>query len=184
MNKEYILVLQRLGIISLMYKDKFGAGMLMPTMFQDSRLTMISKLLNLVSQHWTSLHLSRFLPQEISPVEFHTWLTETKMSYLNKESYLTMTYKNLLHDSTRIIELPTVGKIEHLCNMKVRIYYNLIPDIVVHILQHNPIKYPGTIFPTKFHFFFISCDWDDIHDSVLEAYKKFLYTGEENVSSS
>ncbi len=184
MNKEYLLVLQRLGVICLMYKDKFGAGMLMPSMFQDSRITMISKLLTLVNNNWLPLQLSRFIPEEISPVLFHEWLNETKIAYLRKESYLTMTYKNLLHDSTRMIELPTIGKIERLCNMKVRIYYNLIPDIVMHILQHNIIKHPGSMFPTKFHFFCISCEWDDIHNSVLEAYKKFLYTGEENVSSS
>ncbi len=171
MNNDYLETLKRLGIICLMYKDRFGTGLFMPTMLEDSRLTFFTKLLNLVNNQWLVLKLERFLPVDIVADDFYTWLMDSKIEYVNKETYLTMSYKNMVEFDTHILELPAIGPTEKRCHLKTRIYYNLIPDIVLHLLQRTNIE---TCFPTKFHVLFTSCVWDEIHGYLKEARKKFL----------
>ena len=61
-DKQYFLeALKRLGVICLLLKDKFGAGLLTGSLFMDSRISLISKLLSMVSTNWEELNLDRFL---------------------------------------------------------------------------------------------------------------------------
>ena len=84
LNRIYLQILQRLGIICLMQKDKLGTGLFLPSMLQDSILTHFSKLLSLVNANWNSLNLFRFLPDDTDQLMFLEWCNENRIEYLQK----------------------------------------------------------------------------------------------------
>tara|TARA_R100001163_G_C5064126_1_gene201613 strand:- start:1279 stop:1827 length:549 start_codon:yes stop_codon:yes gene_type:complete len=181
MTEVYMETLKRLGIISLMYKDKFGTGLFMPSILQDSRITYFSKLLKMVNYDWDRLNLDRYVPQGVNPDDFIDWVERTSREYLVKETYLQLSYKHFSDNSISIIELPSIGKIEINSGYKTRIYFNLIPDIVMYLLQHTSLDY---IFPTKFHLMVTSSKWELIHKYMQEAYEWHTFTGDSYVTSN
>ena len=176
MNKEYLESLKRLVIICLMYKDKLGTGLFMPTMLQDSRLTYFSKLLKMVDDNFTELHLGRYLPADVLEYDFLTWIEDRRKEYLIKEVYLTIAYKNIIVNDTRFIELPSIGKTEQRVGIRTRIYYNLIPDMVMHVLQRTQLEQS---FPTKFHLYFSSPVWEEVHEHLKDAHKWYVFEDEQ-----
>ena len=54
-NRDYLDMLKRLGIICLISKDKFGVAVSTGSLFLDSRLSYLSKLLNLIDKNWDEL---------------------------------------------------------------------------------------------------------------------------------
>jgi hypothetical protein len=161
-----------------MQKDKLGTGLFLPSMLQDSRLTHFSKLLSLVNANWESLHLARFLPDDTQEVLFLDWCNESRLEYLQKETYLQLSYK-MTGQLAPIIELPSIGVTETMT--KTRIYYNLIPDIVMSVLQQVSIE---KVFPTKFHMFLTTHMWEQVHEAMEDAHTWYRFDGGSDDNSS
>ena len=161
-----------------MQKDKLGTGLFLPSMLQDSRLTHFSKLLSLVNANWNSLNLFRFLPDDTQEVLFLEWCNECRLEYLNKETYLQLSY-TMTGQLAPIIELPSIGVTETMT--KTRIYYNLIPDIVMSVLQQVSME---KVFPTKFHMFVCTPVWEQVHEAMEEAHTWYRFDGGSDDNSS
>ena len=127
-----------------MQKDKLGTGLFLPSMLQDSRLTHFSKLLSLVNANWNSLNLFRFLPDDTDQLMFLEWCNENRIEYLQKETYLQLSYK-MTGQLAPIIELPSIGDTETMT--KTKIYDNLIQEIVMSVRQQVRMEKD---YPTKF----------------------------------
>jgi hypothetical protein len=160
-DKQYFLeALKRLGVICLLLKDKFGAGLLTGSLFMDSRISLLSKLLSMVSTNWEELNLDRFLPEDLDANELIGYITELRAEYVNKETYIHMSYKNVKkNDSILFYELPEILNYERVNKEKTRVYYNLIPDRIIYVLQR--IKIPK-IFVTKCYLYTTTDDWATI----------------------
>ena len=164
-------MLKRLGIVCLLLKDKFGAGLLTGSLFMDSRVSLLSKLLTMVSNNWEELNLDRFLPEDLDANEFISYVNELRAEYVNKETYVHMTYKNVKkNDSVMFYELPEILNYERVNKEKTRIYYNLIPDRIIYILQR--VKIPK-IFVTKCYLYTTTDDWVTIDSLLQRSYETY-----------
>ena len=83
-------------------------------------------------------------------------------------------------NDTKVIELPSIGKTEQRVNIKTRIYYNLIPDMVMHVLQRTQLE---QVF-LRSSFIFSSPAWKR-YMSTLKMHISGMYLRRKNnVSSS
>lgn len=171
-DKHYYLdALKRLGVICLLLKDKFGAGLLTGSLFMDSRISLLSKLLSMVSTNWEELNLHRFLPEDIDAEDFIMYVHSLRSEYINKETYIHMTYKNVKkNDSTLFYELPEILNYERVNKEKTRVYYNLIPDRIIYVLQR--IKIPK-VFVTKCYLYTTTDDWATIDNLLQRSYETY-----------
>jgi|TARA_B100000424_G_scaffold62361_1_gene45459 hypothetical protein len=171
-DKQYFLeALKRLGVICLLLKDKFGAGLLTGSLFMDSRISLLSKLLSMVSTNWEELNLDRFLPEDLDANELIGYITELRAEYVNKETYIHMSYKNVKkNDSILFYELPEILNYERVNKEKTRVYYNLIPDRIIYVLQR--IKIPK-IFVTKCYLYTTTDDWATIDTLLQRSYETY-----------
>jgi hypothetical protein len=166
-NRDYLDMLKRLGIICLIGKDKFGVAVSTGSLFLDSRLSYLSKLLNLIDKNWDELGLHRFLPEDIDTSDFLNFLHEAKLEYVNKETYLHMTYKQILKpNGISVYELPSVCNYESVNKEKTRLYYNLIPDKIVYVLQRIQIP---KLFITKFHLYCTTSEWSEFENLLVKS---------------
>jgi len=171
-DKHYYLdALKRLGVICLLLKDKFGTGLLTGSLFMDSRISLLSKLLSMVSTNWEELNLDRFLPEDIDAEDFIMYVQSLRGEYINKETYVHMTYKNVKkNDSILFYELPEILNYERVNKEKTRVYYNLIPDRIIYVLQR--IKIPK-IFVTKCYLYTTTDDWATIDNLLQRSYETY-----------
>jgi len=169
-NRDFLNLLKRLALISLLQKDKFGTSLLTGNIFLDSRLSYMSKVLPLVINTWDEFQLQQYIPEDIDWEEFGETLSDEQAKYLHQETYLHITYKQVHNDGVWFYELPVVGKYEYLVKEKTRVYYNLIPDKVVYVLQR--LQLPKT-FITKYYLYCTTNQHEEIHTLLKKSNKVF-----------
>lgn len=177
-NRDFLNLVKRLALICLLQKDKFGTSLLTGSIFLDSRLSYMSKVLPIISTYWDELQLQRYIPEDVDYDEFMTVLTEEQKKYVNKETYLHVTYKQVYNNQVWFYELPVVGKYEYLVKDKTRVYYNLIPDKVIYVLQRIQLS---KVFVTKFYLYCTTNQHEEINALLQQSNKIFGGIDESNI---
>ncbi len=161
---KYVKSLKKLSLIATLASTTTESSILSGSIFTDTRVSLYSRMLEIIKKKQFSLELDRFIPTQERP-EFWVWVDNQIEEYMYKDMYLTPSYVN---KSNPILGLHWY-QLEPHWNPHQYLYYNLSPDKINFILQRIPFNVRYV--PGKFYMYW-EAEPNIIVDLITRAHKR------------
>ncbi len=162
MDKELTL-LKKLSIISVLSTTTTESSIISGSLFNDTRITLYSRMLEIVKSKRDSLILDRFLPKE-EREPFWNWLEIQLHDYQYKDMFIHPSFIAKTSEDLHWYQLEPQTTPQY-------IYYNLSPSKITYILQRVSFAPNIRYFPGKHYIYWDGPDTDLVL-LILQAIKR------------
>jgi|TARA_X000001388_G_C2211191_1_gene115221 hypothetical protein len=158
----YINLIKKLSILSVLSTTVTESSIASASLFNDTRTTLWSRMLEQVNAKWDTLRLNRFIG-DTDESQFVHWIEEQLLEYATKDMYISIPFLTQMNEPAGL----HYYQLDPQSNNTQYLYYNLSPSRVLYITQRMPII---PVFPCKFSIYVE----DNLHGLVEESYKREL----------
>ena len=161
--EENIRLVKKLALICVLSTTSTESSVLSATIFNDTRTTLYSRMLESIKQKYNQLRLERFVPKQ-NRDSFLDWIDSELQVYSDKDMFLNPSFINNATPDTGLYwyQIEPHYSIQSL-------YYNLSPSIITYILQRLPFHH--RVFPCRYSIY-IDGNKEDLVNLIVEANKR------------
>ena len=158
----YIYLVKKLSLISVLSVSVTESNVTSAALFNDTRTTLWSRMLEQVTAKWHTLRLSRFI-DDTDEEQFMLWMEKQLIEYSSKDMFVAMMFSPQMNENKGLhyYQLEPFTK-----NRSNYLYYNLSPERLLYIIQRLPVN--TVFFPCKFSLYIEK----PIFDLVEESHKR------------
>ena len=156
----YINLVKKLSVLSVLSTTVTESSIASASLFNDTRTTLWSRMLEQVNAKWDTLRLHRFIG-DTDESQFVHWIEEQLIEYTTKDMYISIPFLSQMKELTGL----HYYQLDPQSSNTLYLYYNLSPSRVLYITQRMPIV---PVFPCKFSIYVEA----NLHELVEESYKR------------